>query len=276
MSVVAAELKFFLSAGTPENDTDTSGGARSTTVRLLVKTNADSMNTGSGEQVKLTSDNAGDTQNVTLKGYGTTGLWLTETLALTGTTPAVSTNTFLHLCSVITASAATGIITVTGNTSTNVIHTIPAGESGARRLFLLATANATGGETKTLYEKIFIGNSNATSSLIQSVIWQLTQINSGALVSTIALECSGGTGSASQVIDGTESTANRLTAPTGGGEYTFAAAASLGAGLTVGTAADGNLGPGEYQGVWVKLVLPAGTTPNQITAWAPEIDGSAT
>lgn len=277
MAVASTDLKFYLSANRPAADTGTSGGARSTTVQLLLKTNADSMNTAAGEHVKLTSASSGDTtQHATLQGYSTTGIWLSESVTLTGLSAVVSANVFLHLCSVILDGTAAGIVTVAGNTTSNVIHAIPIGELGAQRMFLKATANASGGADKTLYEKLFIGNGNATSAMISALIWQATQVNSGSEVSTIALECSGGTGSAYQVTAGSESVANRVTLPAGGGTYTFAAAASAGAGLTVGTAASGNLVAAEYQGVWVKLVLPNGTAPNQVTAWTPELDGSAT
>ena len=235
------------------------------------------MNSGNGERVKITSASAGDTtQHATLQGYATTGVWLSESVALTGTTPALSVGTFLHLCSVILDGTAAGIVTVAGNTTSNAIHAIPIGELGAQRMFIKATANASGGADKTLYEKVFIGNGHASSAVISALIWQAAQVNSGSEISTIALECAGGTGSAYQVTGGTESAASRVTAPTGGGTYTFAAAGSAGAGLTAGTAASGNLVAGEYQGVWVKLVLPNGTAPNQVTAWTPELDATAT
>jgi len=271
MPVAASDLIFFLSANRPEADDTTSGGAIDATMRLMDRTNADSLNTGSGDQIDLVSDNGADTQNCVVAGYGTDGSWIEETVALTGTSNAQSTNTFLHLCKVELASAATGAITVAEYNSgdPSEIFTIPATEKGAARLFLKAEANAAGGGAKALYEKLFVKNTHATDALINGVLW-LSEDEDTEL--TMDLEMSGD----ATVTGGSETTTNRATEPSTGGTYSWGEHASEGAGHDVGDAEDGNLIASEAQGIWVKLSLAEARTPEQQVTWAPSISGSAT
>jgi hypothetical protein len=269
MAVANADLeRMYLSANKPEADTGTSGGARDANTQLLDRTNAVDMNGGAGEKVKLTSDSAADTQNCTLAGYGTDGAWLTETFALTGVTLKTSANTYKHLCKIALASDAIGTVTVAGNTTAATIHTIPIGERGAQVLFIKAEANAAGGAAKSFYEKVFAGNSHATDALISGKVW-LSEDEDTEL--TMALEMSADV----IVTNGSETTAARTTAPTTGGTYSYSEAATEGASLAVGDAADGNLVAAEYQGIWVKLSLAAGRTPEQVVQAALTLKGSA-
>jgi len=269
MPVADADLKFYLAASRPVADTGTSGGALDPKMQLIDRTYADAMNTGSGEQVKLTSDSAADTQNCTLMGYAPDGTWATETFALTGVTPKVSTNTYLHLVSLVLASDANGTIAVTGNTTAAAIHTIPIGERGAARMFILAKANAVGGASKDLYEKVFVGNDHASDAAIEAKVW-LAQ-DAGAYL-TMDCEMSGDV----TLTGGSETTANRVTEPTTGGTYSWGEHASEGAAHVAGDAEDGNLAADEWQGVWIKLTLAAGLTPDQDTQWQPAISAVAT
>jgi len=264
MAVANSDLKFYLSANRPETDAATSGGARDANMQGLQAASADIG--GAGDTINVDSTNAGDTQNVSIAGYGAGGAWLTETLALTGTTDVDSANTYLYVCKIELASDAIGTITVTQtSTPANVIHVIPIGERGAARLFLKAAANAAGGATKYFYEKVFVGNGHASDGVVNATV---------ALTVNTESEIAGACEKAAtvQVTDGTESVANRLTAPTGGGSYTFGDMVTP---VDAGNAGDGNLIAAEYQGVWLKLTLAAGNAPVQASAFTLQLAGDA-
>jgi len=271
MAVASSDLVVYLSANRPEDDTSTSGGAIDTTMRLLDRSNTFNLNAGSGDQIDLVSDAAGDTQNCVLAGYGTDGSWIEETITLTGMTNVQSTNTFLHLLKVELASAATGTVTVAeynaGSPST--IFTIPATEKGAAALFLKATAEAAGGSSKDFYEKVFYENTHATDALTSGVVW-LSEDEDAEL--TMDCEKSGDV----TTTDGNETTTNRVTEPTTGGTYAWGEHATEGAGHDIGDAEDGNLVADEGQGIWVKLTLAAGRTPEAPVQFTLDISGAAT
>lgn len=264
MAATSDNIRFHLSANRPEGDTGTSGGARDATMQLLLAANADIG--GAGAKVDFVSTSASDTQNVTVAGYGAGGAWLTETIALTGTANKQTTNTYLYVCKIQLASVAIGTITCAQfGALSNVIHTIPAGEKGAARLFLGAVANAAGGASKVLYEKVYVGNNHATDAIIAATF---------AISVDSASELAGALEKAAnaQVTGGTESVAARTTEPTGGGSYTWG---ELTTPAAVGDAGDGNLTAGEYQGVWLRLTLAAGRAPTQATGYTLTVAGPA-
>lgn len=272
MAVEAADMEFYLSANTPDDDSSTSGGAIDATVQLMCRTLSKELNSGSGDVIDVVSSDAGDIHNVVIQGYGTDGTWISETLAITGTTNAHTTATFLHLCSVIQAEAGDGTLTVgeyNGGGAVNEIFVTPIGEKGCQDLFLKAEANASGGATKKFYEKLFIKNTHATDALISCVVW-LNEDEDTEL--TMDCEMSGD----ATLTGGSETTTNRVTEPSTGGTYAWAEHATEGAGHTMGDAEDGNMIAAEAQGVWVELTLADGRTPEQVVEWAPKIHGSAT
>jgi hypothetical protein len=259
-----SDILFFLSTNRPEADTGTSGGARDATMQLLLAANADIG--GAGVKVDLVSASAGDTQNCAIAGYGAGGAWLEETVALNGITHVQSANTYLYVAKIQLASAAAGIVTAAQyGALSNVIHAIPVGQKGAARLFLKATANALGGGDKVLYEKVFVGNAHATDGMVSMTV---------AISVDSATELAGALEKATgaQVANGTESTAARTTAPTGGASYTWG---ELTTPAAAGDAGDGNLTAGEYQGVWLRLTLAAGRTPTQATGYTLAVAGTA-
>lgn len=263
-----ADLYFYLSSNTPEDDSSTSGGAIDTDMRLIDASSCDSIAGGSGDTIDLVSTSASDTQNVALAGYGTDGSWLTETVSLSGTTNVQSANTYLHLRKVECASSAVGTITVAryNSGSPSSLFTIASGEKGAAGLFLNAQANASGGATKYLYEKIFVYSDADTFT---SCIFANTTDEDSELT-WAGEEDSGG----DLVTNGTESVTNRVTAPTTGAP-TFADHLTIGAGLTLGDSGDGNLGNAEAQGIWAKLTLSAGRATEYVVSYTLKVEASS-
>jgi hypothetical protein len=270
MAVSSSDLIVYLSANRPEADTTTSGGAIDATMRLLLRANSDTLGGGSGDRIDLVSTSGSDTQNVVIAGYGTDGTWIEETVTLAGTTNVQSVATFLHLRKVQAATAAAGVVTVAeyNGGDPSALFTIPVAEKGAACLFLKATANAGGGATKTLYEKIFVKNAHATDTLVNAIAYLSADEDTELKID--AEMASGAT-----VTGGSETTANRATKPTTGGTYTFADHATEGAAHDLGDAEDGNLIAGEAQGIWVELTLAAGRTPEQQVQWALTATGDA-
>lgn len=270
MAVASTDLVIYLSANRPEDDSSTTGGAIDAKTRLLLLADSDSLNGGSGDQVDLVSTSGSDTQNVVVAGYGTDGTWISETVALTGTTNAQTTATFLHLRKVAAASDAAGVVTVAEYNSGDpaALFTIPVGERGASCVFLKATANAAGGAAKALYEKVFVKNAHATDTLINAIAYLSADEDSEL---TMDAEMS----SDATVTGGSETSANRATAPTTGGTYSFADHATSGAAHDLGDAEDGNLTAAEAQGIWLKLSIAAGRSAEQQVQWALTASGDA-
>lgn len=230
MSVQASDLVFYEAANHPEDDTSTVGGAIATD-GIVTFTDI-----SAADDVEAVSDNAADTMNLTVTGRDAGGSVVTETKALTGTTPITfsTMGNIARFLSCELASAAAGTVTIRKASDDVTIAALPAGVKRARRLFVEAFSD-TG--AKVYYEKFFIKNTNGTDDLSNAQV-TLTADPSGKI--TIALE---------DAVDDNNSASNRLTAPTGNGSY-----------QGVDTAIDvpGNaLAAGEAIGVWAKLSLSA-------------------
>jgi hypothetical protein len=260
MAVASTDFLFYLAASRPEADTGTSGGAIAL-VRVIDRTVCDALNGGAGEKIKVVSAGAGDTaQTIALAGYGTDGAWLEETLALAGTTPVISVNTYLHLKKGVLSATCAGALTVTGNTSTTALFVggVPAGSLGQSTMFLKASANAVGGAEKKIYEKCFLKNTHATDAGVAILFYN-------ALDNKTQLAFSLEKVSNVQATGGSETTAARTTVPAAGGNtYVWTDMLLVANGVLVGDAADGNLVAAEAQGIWVCLTLAAGTAPDKV------------
>ena len=116
-------------------------------------------NQPANDSVTVVSDSESDTQNITI--YGTTnggdGTVTTEVLAITGTTPAVSTKTDWGLVlGLELSSAAVGNITVSETSGSQVITTIAA-EATSKGVITVAT------ETRAFNQKPTIVADDATT-----------------------------------------------------------------------------------------------------------------
>lgn len=234
MSVLASDIVVYGSAAMPESDSTTSGGAIDTSTKITFTDIATTDN------VTVISSNAGDTtQTVTVYGRDSTGVIVNEALSLNGTNRVVGAQNFERISKIVVNAAHSGTITVTrdnGATYTE-IATLESGILTIRRLFYDSSADASGGSTRNFYEKVFIKNTNGTTALSNAVIKEFADPSSNI---TFDLE---------DAKNDNNSSANRLTAPTG----------NLGSFDSLDKNVPTNvLSPADAIGVWLKLTLSAG------------------
>ncbi len=251
MSVTAAELIVYGSANMPEANATTSGGAIDTAVKMLFT------DISATDGVEFVSSNGADTMNITVTGRNAAGAIVAETVALTGTSPTTSTTaTFERILKVVLASTAAGTVTVRKASDNVTIGTLEAGITSLRRLFYDAAADATGGSSRSFYEKVFVKNTNGTTTLTNAQIAEQADPTGNI---TFDLE---------DAVDDTNSVADRLnTVPAG----------MLGSfdNTTKTVPGGGNLAAGSRIGVWVKLTLAAGTAAAKST-WTLRTTGTTT
>jgi len=233
MALAASDLIAYAAASMPDDDTDATGGAIDLLRRVVFAEQA----TGT---IEVVSTSAGDTQNCTIVGRLASGTIATETLALTGVTPKVFTNTWERILSVELASAAIGTVTVRLSSGGATFGTIPVDGRGFMRLFRNAASEAA---PVARYEKFFIKNTHATLDLLTATV-TLDADPEGKITFTL-----------SAAVDDSGSVANRRTVPdvsiTNPDTYDTNAK-----GIPAGTLANG-----EAVGVWVKQSLDAIDTP---------------
>lgn len=241
MSVSASDIIVYGSANMPEANGTTSGGAINTAVKIVFTDIA------ATDSVKFQSSSAGDTMNITVTGRSAAGAIVSETMALTGVTlTAATTQTFERILKIVLASTSAGTITITRNTGGATIATMEPGITSVRRLFYDAAADASGGSSRSFYEKVFIKNTNGTTTLTNTQIAENADPTGNI---TFDLE---------SAVGGSNSVADRLnTAPTG----------MLGSfdNTTKTVPSSGNLAAGSAIGVWLKLTLAAGTSATKST-----------
>lgn len=266
----AADLQLFLSQNHPETDSGTAGGAIDLTMRPMIRTGADLINSGDGDLIDLVSDSASDTQQCYLGGIDPDGAWVSETVTLAGLSHVQSVNTYMDLRIVRLASAAVGEVTVAAYASGSpvAIFAIPATERGRACLFPRSQGAAAGGGTSYFYAKLFLRNCNGADAFQAVKVW-LSEDEDGEY--TMDLEMSGG----ATVTGGSETTTNRRTAPTTGGSYSWGEHASEGAAHAVGDDEDGNLTGEEAQGIWVRRAIAEDGTAEAEVNWAISWSGAA-
>lgn len=260
---MAGEIHYYLSANRPEDDVSTSGGAVDMKMMLMDR-DCDELNGGAGDTIDFVSTAAGDNCNVSVGGWQPDGTWATEVVVLNGTNHVQSANTYLHLRKVEMAADAVGVVTVAEfNVGAPIaLFTIPIGSRGRAALFLNAAAEAGGGATVDLYEKVFAVN-DGDGALSGCKGW-MSEDEDAELKWDCELDAGGIT-----VTGGNESVANRLTEPTDGvGAYVWADHATAPAAHDFGDAEDGNLIVNEAQGIFVKCSALAGRGKEQQITYA--------
>jgi hypothetical protein len=238
MAVAASDIKFYLAANHAEDDTSSQGGAQDANGRVLDDQFA------ATAVVEFVSDNAGDTQSVTVTGRAASGAIVSEAETMSGTTPVATTQTFERILKVVLGSNAVGTILVKQGASGTTRHTFNPGEDLARALFYGAAAEASGGSNAVRYEKIFVENTHATDAALSVTIELTTDPRADY---DIDLE---------DALDDNNSSANRLTEPAGAGMQGSPTWAD-GPKTVVGT----DLAADEAQGVWIRQTLDPGTSP---------------
>lgn len=232
MSITSAELIFYGSANMQESDSGTQGGAIDLTTKVVF---TDIAATDTIEV--LSSSGADTTQTVTVTGRLASGIIDTEDFPLTGATPVNGATSFERVLKVEIDGAHTGTITIRRATGDTEIATMESGILTVRRLFYDASAEASGGSPKDIYEKIFAKNTNGSLALTNAAVTE--QADPGANI-TFDLE---------DAKDDSNTATNRLTVPSGMlGSFD-------GSSKNVPST---NLGSGEAIGIWLKLTLAAG------------------
>ena len=223
MPIVANDLKAFLAANMPENDTATVGGAIDNAGKV------EFTDLAANDTLRMRSDGA-DTRVITVTGRDATGAIVSENFTLNGTTNVNGATTFERILKVIADStSATRIVTIEriGGTA---VGTLDLNIGKIRRLFYDSSSEAS---STTRYEKIFMKNTHATLTL-----------NSAAVKLTADPSASIRIGCAPSVND-SATAANRKTAPA---SVTFVDD-SVSQGVPGGT-----LAAGAAIGVWAEFV----------------------
>lgn len=250
MSITAAELIVYGSVNMPEANGTTSGGAIDATCKIAFTDIA------ATDTVKFQSSNAADTMNITVYGRSAAGAIVSETKALNGTTlTTATTQTFERILKIVLASAAAGTVTITRTTGGTTIATMEAGITTVRRLFYDAAADASGGSSRSFYEKVFVKNTNSTLTLTNAQIAEFADPTTNI---TFDLE---------DAINDNNSIANRLNTVPAGMLGSFDSATK--------SVPGGALAATDKIGVWVKLTLAAGTAAAKST-WTLEATGTTT
>lgn len=244
MPVVAGDLKLYGAASRPENDTTTSGGA------IDLQVGHEIAELTGDVTVRVVSDGA-DTRDVRLTIRQPSGVVMTETKALAGATPvnfdttarAVEKFEIFSTGTTNVETSATRTVQLQEQTGGNpVVSTMPINRGRQNRQFLNLTSGAS---PKDAYEKAFFKNENGTSALLLATV---------ELVSHIADPDNGIQMALETMVNGTNSSANRVTAPTGITAWADDDGTKIG---VPGT----DLAAGAAIGVWLRTRLGANDAP---------------
>lgn len=229
MGITESEIVIYSSENMPEDDLSKSGGAINSGIRIVFE------DIQSNSIISAFSDDNSDSGILTVTGRNINGILRTEQIPLSGITTVSGVQIFERILSSQIDTIAVGNITISGETEIAKIYPT---ESGFRRIFYNAMANPSGGSDKTLYEKAFIKNNNASLPLQNATAQEVTT----GLYTTITFGLE-------KSLNYNESVRNRLNAPTGTTVYGSGASGIAGSSLTSLDA----------QGLWLKMELPAGS-----------------
>jgi len=234
----------------PDTDVGTNGGAIDPLRR------PDFTQLAANDDIEAVSSNAGDTMNLTIEGRDAAGNVVSETKALTGTTPIVfsTIGVIERVLKAELASAPAGNVTVRRNPSGASLRIIPAGERGFMMFFRKGSSDPV--SQVDYYAKLFVKNTNGSLALQNSTFKQ--NADPDARITHLP----------ANVVDDTATAADRLTAPSAGNTLdpdTFDDSDKL----------VGSLAAGSAWGVWFRLRLPAADPPHK-TTYTLEVTGQST
>ena len=255
MSIVSSDIVVYASADMPEDDTSSSGGAIDTATMVIFTDIA------STDNVEIFGEGGDESKTVVVTGRLASGSEDSETITLDAsdaTTVVDGTKQWERILKISSPNSPAGSITVQKDGDSGDIVVIPTGISMVRRPFYGATANATGGADKELYEKVFIKNEHATLSLLDM---QVDETSDPSTFLTFDLE---------DAVDDNNSLSDRLDSAPTGMAGSFTSSAKL---LT--TAGQDDLAAGEAIGVWLNLSLADGTAAAK-TTYELTVTGSST
>jgi len=255
MSVTASDIIIYGAANIAESNSGTQGGAIDTTVRYIFDdatlVNDPTASGGSGALVYV-SDNAGDTMNITVTGREASGSIVSETKALTGTTPVNGTQVFERIMKIVLASSASGTVTVSDDNSNDIVD-IESGVTTIRKPFYNISSDVVGGSTRDFYEKVFVKNNNVTFALLNATFAE--QADPTTYVD-FALE---------DAVSDSGTSTDRVTAPVAeeiGSSGFDSSSKTLEDETDAGTI---DLDPSTEIGIWLHIQIPAGTSPAKST-----------
>jgi len=166
-SIVASDLKAFLSVNNPENDASNSGGIIQDELHANGSIRCEIVDLAAADTVTAVSGVTGgaDQRSLTITGRNAGGTIVAQTLPLNGTTPVVfSGNTFERIMKVEAASKnASNTVTVTRTTGGASICTLPPNCVAVRRMFYDAASSSSGALDR--YEGHYFKSINTTNSL---------------------------------------------------------------------------------------------------------------
>lgn len=246
MPVTSSDIVLYASQNMPEDDTSVAGGAINSGIRVTFTDIA------ATDRIEALSSNNADSGVLTVVGRNSAGSLISENITLSGTTLVSGNLSFERVLKVDYDTVASGDITLRDLSTDTTIGKVYANESGFRRVFYNATAEPAGGNNKTLYEKVFVKNNNASSALLSAQI----QESGVGLYQKIDFALS-------TAQNDSESVSNRKTAPTNVGSYTNGPTGVIGT----------DLAPLSGQGVWLRLQLNAGDAA-QNSFYTLVVDGS--
>jgi hypothetical protein len=256
MAIASTDIRFYGAASMAEADTDPTGGAIDRTVKVVFDAVL-----AANDTLDIVSSNAGDTtQTATVTGRLASGVITTEAFTLNGTTQQLGATTFERILKVVVDGTYLGTLTIEENSGSTTVATMdgsgvaPGGvaELELRRMFYSATAAASGGSDKNLYEKFFIANTHASLALTSAAVELTTDGTAGDIID-FDLE---------DAINDTNSETNRITDPVAG---------NLGAwndtqkSVPGGILGDRTTSVADEIGVWMRMDLNAGTAPDKAT-----------
>lgn len=241
MALVANELIIYGSANMQEDNSSTpQGGAIDETTRLVF---TDMSQTST---IDISGSLAGDSGNMTVIGRVAGGALLTEVIVLSGTTLVTTTGTFERVLKLSAPASHPGSITVTVNADNSGISVIESGVDTIVRPFMSVTGESAGGSSGIYYEKAFLKNTNASSSLLTaSIVETAAGDGTEAFGADIKFDLE-------NVVDGVGTSTNRITAPTGVSSGVFNDELKNVPGTNL--AASGTIG------IWLQLTVPPGTS----------------
>lgn len=250
MAITAADLVLYTSANMPDADSGTNGGAIDPLRR------PDFTQIAANDDIEAVSSNAGDTMNLTIEGRDAAGNVVSETKALTGTTPIIfsTIGVIERVLKAELASAPAGSVTVRRSPSGATVRVIPAGERGFVAFFRKTTSDPS--TTNNYYSKLFVKNTHATLALQNTTFKQ--NADPDARITHLP----------ANVVDDTTTTANRITAPGAGNTLdpdTFDDTDKL----------VGSIAALSAWGIWFRLQLPAADPPHKST-YTLEVTGQST
>ena len=255
MALQTTDIKIYGSANMQELDASSpQGGAIDTSIKMTFT------DMSSNAPVNVVSDVVSDSGTVDVRGRLAGGSIANETINLLGTDVASGAIVFERILRIYSAGH-TGELTVTNQTSSSGIATLESGVSEIRRPFMTVTGEASGGSAVNVYEKVFVKNVSLTNDLLSAAIGENSDgVEANNADITFELANSG---------NDTATSTDRLTAPASGDllSNTFDDLSK--------SVPGGSLPFGDAIGVWMKMNIPAGTTPIN-TTFVFDVSGATT